>query len=152
MTLTDAASRVRVCPVCDTQTLDARCPRDGQPTVRPDELLARAVVDPLVGQTLESKFEVQARVGSGSMGTVYRALHLRTGATIALKVLHPALAEQPSAIRRFLVEAQIIAVMVFSCRSTSDDNNNNNINQKHKNNNDENKQTTQKKTTDNNNK
>jgi serine/threonine protein kinase len=106
MTLTDAASRVRVCPVCDTQTLDARCPRDGQPTVRPDELLARAVVDPLVGQTLESKFEVQARVGSGSMGTVYRALHLRTGATIALKVLHPSLAEQPSAIRRFLVEAQ----------------------------------------------
>ncbi len=106
MTLTDAASRVRVCPICDAQTLDSRCPRDGQPTVRPDELLARAVVDPLVGQTLESKFEVQARVGSGSMGTVYRALHLRTGATIALKVLHPSLAEQPSAIRRFLVEAQ----------------------------------------------
>ena len=106
MTLTDASERVRVCPVCDTQTTEQRCPRDGQLTVRPEELVGRAIVDPLVGQTLEGKFEVQARVGAGSMGTVYRATQLRTGATVALKVLHPALAEHSTAVRRFLVEAQ----------------------------------------------
>ena len=97
---------LRVCPLCDARVLGAKCPNDGHASVRPEELAARRVDDPLLGSTLEGKYEIEARVGVGSMGSVYRALNLRTGSALAVKVMHPAMAESGAAVRRFLLEAQ----------------------------------------------
>jgi serine/threonine-protein kinase len=49
------------------------------------------------------------KIGSGGMGAVYRAVDTRTGATVAVKVLHQHLADDPEYIKRFRREAQIAA-------------------------------------------
>jgi serine/threonine protein kinase len=45
-------------------------------------------------------------VGSGGTGTVYRSDDVETGATVALKVLHPEAAENPILVRRAWREAR----------------------------------------------
>jgi serine/threonine protein kinase len=97
---------LRVCPLCDTRVSAGKCPHDGHATVRPEELVARRIDDPLIGATLEGKYQVEQRVGVGAMGSVYRAVNLRTGSPLAIKIMHPAMAESGAAVRRFLLEAQ----------------------------------------------
>jgi serine/threonine protein kinase len=41
------------------------------------------------GTSLEGRFEVEARVGKGGMGTVYRARDLATGEPVAVKFMNP---------------------------------------------------------------
>jgi serine/threonine protein kinase len=105
VTLTDTPD-LRICPLCDRRISAPTCPADGHATVRPDELVARRVADPLLGATIEGKYQIETRIGVGSMGAVYRALHLRTGSAVAIKVMHAAMAESGAAVRRFLLEAQ----------------------------------------------
>ena len=62
----------------------------------------------MIGTTLE-KYEILEEVGQGGMATVYRARDLRLGREVALKVLHPHLARQEEARRRFRREAQAVA-------------------------------------------
>ena len=64
--------------------------------------------DPLVGATLAG-YQIEARVGAGSMGTVYRALQISLDRTVALKVLAPRFAADQEFIRRFLEEARAAA-------------------------------------------
>lgn len=48
-------------------------------------------------------------IGSGGMGTVYKAIHRTMDRLVALKTLPPALTESPDALRRFRREAQAVA-------------------------------------------
>ena len=52
-------------------------------------------------------FQVERRIGSGSTGTVYRARSLDSNMTVAIKVLHPHLAEIPGVVTMFDEEAQV---------------------------------------------
>ncbi|HUS66779.1 MAG TPA: serine/threonine-protein kinase [Kofleriaceae bacterium] len=47
-------------------------------------------------------------LGEGGMGCVYRALHTAIGRRVAIKMLHPALANDPVAVRRFFAEARAV--------------------------------------------
>jgi len=56
-------------------------------------------------------YEVISRIGEGGMGVVYRVRDTRLGRTVALKMLHPQLAEDDERIRRFEREARIVSAM-----------------------------------------
>ncbi|MFR0352063.1 Stk1 family PASTA domain-containing Ser/Thr kinase [Streptomyces sediminimaris] len=65
--------------------------------------------DPLVGQVLDGRYRVDARVAVGGMATVYRALDTRLDRVLALKVMHPALAADGTFVERFIREAKSVA-------------------------------------------
>ncbi|MFJ9904834.1 Stk1 family PASTA domain-containing Ser/Thr kinase [Streptomyces sp. NPDC101152] len=65
--------------------------------------------DPLVGQVLDGRYRVDARIAVGGMATVYRALDTRLDRVLALKVMHPALASDGSFVERFIREAKSVA-------------------------------------------
>jgi serine/threonine protein kinase len=64
--------------------------------------------DPLVSSIISGKYRVNLKLGSGGMGTVYRAKRLLIGDEVAIKILH---SEQndPRAAERFRREAQAAA-------------------------------------------
>ncbi|MEQ8144304.1 Stk1 family PASTA domain-containing Ser/Thr kinase [Streptomyces sp. OP7] len=65
--------------------------------------------DPLVGQALDGRYRVDARIAVGGMATVYRALDTRLDRILALKVMHPSLASDASFVERFIREAKSVA-------------------------------------------
>ncbi|MFY1676526.1 MULTISPECIES: Stk1 family PASTA domain-containing Ser/Thr kinase [unclassified Streptomyces] len=65
--------------------------------------------DPLVGQVLDGRYRVDARIAVGGMATVYRAVDTRLDRLLALKVMHPALASDAAFVERFIREAKSVA-------------------------------------------
>ncbi|MFI2631550.1 Stk1 family PASTA domain-containing Ser/Thr kinase [Streptomyces collinus] len=65
--------------------------------------------DPLVGQVLDGRYRIDARIAVGGMATVYRAVDTRLDRVLALKVMHPALAVDASFVERFIREAKSVA-------------------------------------------
>ncbi|MFF4355230.1 Stk1 family PASTA domain-containing Ser/Thr kinase [Streptomyces sp. NPDC001604] len=65
--------------------------------------------DPLVGQVLDGRYRVDARIAVGGMATVYRALDTRLDRVLALKVMHPTLAADGTFVDRFIREAKSVA-------------------------------------------
>jgi len=68
-----------------------------------------AVQDPRVGVVVGQRYEILARISRGGMATVYRALDVRLDREVALKVMHPHLAESPRFLTRFQAEARAAA-------------------------------------------
>jgi len=62
--------------------------------------------DPLVGRTLNEKYYLEERLGSGGMGKVYRARHLSMDRPVAIKFLHTRFSEDEAARLRLLTEAR----------------------------------------------
>ncbi|HKU73330.1 MAG TPA: serine/threonine-protein kinase [Pyrinomonadaceae bacterium] len=62
--------------------------------------------DPLVGRTLDEKYYLEERLGSGGMGKVYRARHLSMDRPVAIKFLHTRFSEDEAARVRLLTEAR----------------------------------------------
>lgn len=65
--------------------------------------------DPLVGRLLDGRYRVESRIARGGMATVYLALDIRLDRTVALKVMHRSLADDPAFVRRFIGEAKSVA-------------------------------------------
>jgi tRNA A-37 threonylcarbamoyl transferase component Bud32 len=113
-----------VCPGCGCGFDDGRfCPADGCPLVdedRRDPMLSsydRGLGwrpssdlrdDDLVGVTVDD-FRIDAVLGRGATGTVYRATQQALARAVALKVLHPPLASDPEMVARFQREARAVA-------------------------------------------
>lgn len=64
----------------------------------------------MIGQKL-AHYEIQAKIGSGGMGDVYRARDTRLDRDVALKVLPEAMARDPERRKRFEREAKAIAAL-----------------------------------------
>src|SRR5262245_19551539 len=56
-------------------------------------------------------FEIQAPLGAGGMGEVYKARDPRLNRTVAIKVLHPSNAADEDLKLRFVREAQAVAAL-----------------------------------------
>ncbi len=67
-------------------------------------------VDIPVG-SLVDEHEIEAKLGEGAMGIVYRARHLTLGRQVALKVVAPTMGADPQAIGRFAREARALATL-----------------------------------------
>src|SRR5262245_56308973 len=60
---------------------------------------------------LVSHFRLHEKIGSGGMGTVYRAVDVQLGREVALKFLAANLSDEPTARERFLREAHAAAAL-----------------------------------------
>jgi serine/threonine protein kinase len=58
------------------------------------------------GDLLDRKYRIEARVGQGGMGAVYRGTHLHTTRTVAIKVIRPHLTSRSEFVERFRREAE----------------------------------------------
>ena len=61
------------------------------------------------GRTLDGRYRLDALLGSGGMGAVYRAARVNIGDEVAIKVLHSEFVRDPGAVERFRREAQAAA-------------------------------------------
>jgi serine/threonine-protein kinase len=55
------------------------------------------------------RYELEAEIAKGAIGTVWRALDTRTGERVAIKMLRPEAAAEPELVSSFLAEAEILA-------------------------------------------
>lgn len=67
--------------------------------------------DPLLGQVFAGSYRLDARLGTGSTGVVYRAHHLLLGRDVAVKVLREELAEDARVRARLLAEAEALSTL-----------------------------------------
>jgi len=56
-------------------------------------------------------YEIEAKIGEGAMGTVYRAKHPAIGKIAAIKVISPRVFAEPDAVKRFVAEARAVAAI-----------------------------------------
>ncbi|MBT8494408.1 MAG: protein kinase, partial [Deltaproteobacteria bacterium] len=84
------------CPVCRNEYPDdwKRCPTD------------EAV---LLGGPAIGKYRIETMIGSGGMGSVYRATNPDTGAAVAVKLLHPSASASTDVRARFRREAASVS-------------------------------------------
>jgi serine/threonine-protein kinase len=81
------------------------------PTTSKDALAATAVEtsgEKLEPGTIAGEYRIEAHVGAGAMGDVYRAVHPVIGKTVAIKVIKRKLASSPEAVERFVREAKAV--------------------------------------------
>ncbi|MGE3454278.1 MAG: protein kinase [Kofleriaceae bacterium] len=79
------------------------CPNCGRAKLR------EAGPDALIGKLLGERFLVQALLGEGGSGTIYRAEHTTLRRRVAIKVLHAELSRDDLAVERFRREATTVA-------------------------------------------
>ncbi|QUV97014.1 protein kinase [Chloracidobacterium sp. E] len=92
------------CVICGKEFHDQMrfCPFDGG-------ALETIEQDAFIGQTLDGKYRIEAKIGEGGMGAVYRARHVLMDTHLAIKVLHPSLVSDATSVARFQREAQAMA-------------------------------------------
>ncbi|MDQ3264480.1 MAG: protein kinase [Myxococcota bacterium] len=98
------------------------CPRDGTLLGQEADPFAHTAVratpralldppklgaDPLIGQHL-GEYRVEAQIGSGGMGLVYRAVQPVIGKKVAIKVLRKEMSRDPVHMERLLAEARAV--------------------------------------------
>ena len=70
--------------------------------------------DPMIGRVLDGRFTIEAKLGAGSMGTVYRAKQHAMGRNVAIKILRSDRALDEGARARFLREARANSLLTSS--------------------------------------
>ena len=60
----------------------------------------------IVDVVLDGKYRIDSLLGQGGMGAVYRATHLGTTRTVAVKIIHPRFSQDPEFVERFRREAE----------------------------------------------
>jgi Tol biopolymer transport system component len=80
------------------------------PVIAMAQQFADACSEAMVGRRL-GPYELEALIGAGSMGEVYRARDTKLARTVAIKVLAAPVAHDPERLERFRREAQVLAAL-----------------------------------------
>ena len=80
------------------------CPRDGSPL--PGGAAKDAAPDPLIDTTIDGRYAIEARLGEGGMGVVYKARHVLIDKPVAIKILRKEAAQDTASVQRFIQEAK----------------------------------------------
>jgi len=64
-----------------------------------------------LGSVIDDRYRIDELIARGGMATVYRALDLRLGRTVAIKILAPAFTADPGFVERFMLEARSAAAL-----------------------------------------
>ena len=94
-------------------TLGARCPKD-QTALIPEDEHKKAPKDTVLGRVIGGKYPIIGIIGSGGMGSVYRAVQEPVGREVALKVIRNMGDEADESVSetlraRFFREAKVVA-------------------------------------------
>ncbi|HXG87813.1 MAG TPA: GAF domain-containing protein [Vicinamibacterales bacterium] len=103
-----AAPSLAMCPVCQ-RCFDLHDVRAADGTVVcPDDA---TMLQPVIGMppVVDGKYRVDAVIGRGGMGAVFRARDLRLERDVAIKIVRADLVADPDSRARFQREAQIVA-------------------------------------------
>jgi serine/threonine protein kinase len=112
---------MKYCPTCNEKFDDSVsfCPKDGE-VLEEDS-------GSLVGKALDGQYQIEAMLGKGGMGAVYKARHILLGDRVAIKVLPPEMRGNTEWLRRFQREGQAArrfrhpnAVTVYDLRTSAD--------------------------------
>ncbi len=112
---------MKYCTICKAKYDDAFsfCPVDGE--VLEDDPSS------FVNTVLDGQYQIEAMLGKGGMGAVYRARHILLGDRVAIKILPPEMRNNAEWLRRFRREGQAArrfrhpnAVTVYDLRTASD--------------------------------
>src|SRR5215831_2912124 len=112
---------MKYCSLCNEKYDDSVsfCPTDGE-VLEEDS-------GSLVGKALDGQYQIEAMLGKGGMGAVYRARHILLGDRVAIKVLPPEMRSNTEWLRRFQREGQAArrfrhpnAVTVYDLRTSAD--------------------------------
>ena len=60
----------------------------------------------MIGRTLNNRYSVEAKIGEGGFGAVFRGKQIATGREVALKILHPHNVSDSTIVARFRREAE----------------------------------------------
>ncbi len=87
--------------------VDAKKTQLGVGKSKPKRSEAERAKDLALVGTMVGPYLVQAELGGGAMGVVYRATHIDTNRVVALKVMRPQLLGEPTTVARFRRESRI---------------------------------------------
>ena len=65
----------------------------------------------MIGKVLADRYQISELIGKGGMAMVYRAVDLRTGHSVAIKILRPEFSEDAEFLSRFQREAEAASKM-----------------------------------------
>jgi serine/threonine-protein kinase len=101
---------MKACPKCGKRFLgnEEFCPSDGATL---QEIEQDKIGDPLVGTTVDGRYQIDRKIGEGGMGMVYLATHAMIGNRCALKVLRGELSGEGEVAERFIQEARAAAAI-----------------------------------------
>ena len=68
-------------------------------------------MDQFIGKKLDGRYQIESLIGVGGMANVYRAKDLRTGRTVAVKILREEFMQNAELVRRFKNESKAISIL-----------------------------------------
>src|SRR5258708_17209494 len=112
---------MKYCQACKEKFDDSLsfCIKDGE--------VLEEDIGSFVGTALDGQYQIEALLGKGGMGAVYRARHILLGDRVAIKLLPPEMRSNTEWLRRFQREGQAArrfrhhnAVTVYDLRPSAD--------------------------------
>jgi serine/threonine-protein kinase len=68
-------------------------------------------VSDFTGQLIDNRYQLKQQLASGGMATIYSAIDTRLDRTVAVKIMHPHLANDEAFVSRFIREAKATAAL-----------------------------------------